>query len=243
MRRLSKALPLTLALAFLCLLGVFAASCGSGNTTAARLVDAVSDGPALDVDVNGTKVFTDVVFSNPVQPTPPAYSSVPSGTVTLQAVNTGTTTPYINPVNTALNGSAQYTIVMTGFNTGTRSAAPTFWTVSDNNTAPVVGNVEFRIINASTNSLNLSGGLDFYIVQPNQGLGTPAVSGLTLGQGSAYVSENFNALGYTVYVTPHGNQNVLFNINYKTPTGSIRTLVVVDSGNAIANFLELNDLL
>ncbi len=242
MRRLLKALPLTLAIASLCLLGIFAASCGSNNTQA-RLVDAISDGPALDVDVNGTRVFTDILFSTPVQPLPPAYSSVPSGTVTLQAVNTGGTTPYINSVNTTLNGSAQYTIVMTGFNSGTQGAAPTFWTVSDNNTAPVVGNVEFRIINAATNSLPLSGGLDIYIVQPGQQINTPAVSGLTLGQGSAYISENFNTLGYTFYVTPHGNQNVRFNITYQSPTGSIRTLVIVDSGNAIANFIELNDLL
>lgn len=242
MRRLLKALPLTLALASLCLLGVFAASCGSSSKTQARLVDAISDGPALDVNLNSTKVFTDILFSNPVQPTPPAYNSVPSGTVTLQAVNTGTSTPYINSVNTTLNGSAQYTIVMTGFNTGTQAAAPTFWSISDNNTAPTTGNVEFRIINASTNSLPLSGGLDIYIVQPGQGLGSPQVSGLTLGQGSAYVSENYNAAGYTVYVTPHGNQNQYFNITYQTPTGSIRTLVIVDSGNSISNFLELNDL-
>jgi hypothetical protein len=243
MRRLFKALPVVLSLASLCLLGVFAASCGSSGSAKVRLVDAISDGnTGLDVDVNGTKAFTNITFASPVQPTPPAYMSVPSGAVTLEAVDTGTTTAVIANTNASFSGSAQYTELMTGFTNGSGTSAPTFWTISDNNTAPVAGNVEFRIINGATNSIPLSGGLDVYIVQPGQGLGTPQVSGLTLGQGSAYITENFNAAGYTVYVTPHGIQNVFFNITYQTPTGSIRTLVILDSGNQISSFLELNDL-
>ncbi len=246
MRRLLKALPLTLALASLCLLGVFAASCGSGNKSSARVVDAISDqSTAVDVEVNGTVVFKDMLFTqNQVLPTPPAYDSVPSGSVTLESVDTGTTTPVINNTNASFSGSGQYTIVMTGFsNVVAGVTAPTFWSISDNNTAPTTGNIEFRFINGSANAANFyPDGLDFYVVQPGQGLGTAAVSGLTLGQGSAYVSENFNAAGYTIYVTPHGNQNQIFNVTYQTPTASIRTLVVLDSGNAIANFLELNDL-
>jgi len=240
MFRLFIAVSLTLALASLCF---FAVSCGSTGSTQARLVDAVSDYQnGLDVTVNTTTAFKDILFSNPVQPVPPAYNKVPSGAVTLEALVTGTTTSYIARTNATLNASSQNTILMTGFNTGVGTAAPTFWTIPDNNTAPTAGNVEFRIINAATNSLPLSGGLDIYIVQPGQGLGSPQVSGLTLGQASSYISLNFNAAGYTVYVTPHGNQNEYFNITYQTPTGSIRTLVVVDSGNAIASFLVLNDL-
>lgn len=242
MFRLFKALPLTLALGSLCL---FAASCGSSSQSQARAVYAVSDGPALDIDVNTTKVATGVT-ANSFQPTPPAYVKVPSGNVTLQAYNTGTTTSIVgaNGVGTTLSGSSQYTVLLTGFLNGAGNASPTFWTITDNNTAPTAGNVEFRIIDGATNSLQLSGGLDIYIVPPGTNIqnATPQVQGLTLGQASSYQSLNVASNGYEVIVTPHGNQNEIFNNNYSLTAGQIRTLVIVDSGNVISNFLELNDL-
>ena len=69
MFRLLKALPLTLALAALSL---FAASCGSSNQSQIRVVHAIPDGPALDINVNTTKVFTNIAFGG-VQPTPGLY--------------------------------------------------------------------------------------------------------------------------------------------------------------------------
>ncbi len=241
MRRLSKAVPVVLSLGLLCLFGVFAASCGSSGNAQVRVVDAISNSPALDVEVNTTKVFTNISFGA-VMPAPPAYNGVPSGTVTLAAVNTGGTTSYINPANTTLSGSGHYTLLLAGTNAGIQAAAPAFYSISDNNTAPTTGNVEFRIINASVNLINLQGGLDIFIVQPGQQFGTPAVSGLTFGQGSAYVPENFNGAGYTVGITDSGQGQTFFTNTYQSPTGSIRTLVIVDSGNSI-NVLELNDLL
>src|SRR5450759_1519197 len=89
MFRLLKALPLTLALATLSL---FAASCGSSNQSQIRVVHAIPDGPALDVDVNGTKITTAALAFVGLQPTPPAYTKVPSGSVTIQAFDTNTTT-------------------------------------------------------------------------------------------------------------------------------------------------------
>src|ERR1700674_933221 len=162
MFRLLKALPLTLALAAL---SFFAASCGSGSQAQIRVVHAISDGPALDIDVNTTKVFTNISFTG-VQPTPPAYTKVASGGDTLQAVDTGTTTVVIANTSASLSGSSQYTVVMTGFLNGQGATAPTFYTIPDNNAAPTSGNVEFRIIDASANTP--IGGFDVYIVQdPN----------------------------------------------------------------------------
>jgi len=242
MFRLLIAVSFTLALASLCF---FAASCGSSGQAQARVVQAISDAQVgLDVKVNTTTPFTNLAFGT-VQPTPPAYTKVPSGTVTLQAVDTGTSTLVIQNTNATFNGSSQYTVLMTGFSNNSGTTAPTFWNITDNNTAPTAGNVEFRIINASTNSvLQDAGKLDIYIVQPGQGLGSATVSGLSFGQASAYIPENYNgAQGYQIYVCPPGgNQNCYFNNNSAPPTGAIRTLVIVDSGNFISNFLVLNDL-
>jgi hypothetical protein len=238
MFRLLKALPLTLALAAL---SIFATSCGSSSQSQVRVVQAISDETTgLDINVNTTKVFTNIGFQG-VQPTPPAYTKVASGSDTLEAVDTGTTTAVIANTSASLSGSSQYTVVMAGFLNGTGVTAPTFYLMTDNNSAPTSGNVEFRIIDASANTP--TGGFDVYIVQdPNQ-LGTAAVSGLTLGQASSYQSV---AVGtWFVVVTPHGNQIPDISQSYALTAGMIRTLVIVDNtnGGGISQIpLELNDL-
>jgi hypothetical protein len=247
MLRLFKALPLVFAIASLCL---FAASCGSGSQSQVRVVQAISDETtALDVKVNTSTPFTNIAFGG-VQPAPPAYTKVTGGSVTLEAVDTGTSTAVIANTNATLNGSAQYTVVMTGFLTGSGTTAPTFWTIPDTNTAPTTGNVEFRVINASTSSNALVGGFDVYIVPPGtvlQNTSGPQISGLTLGQGSTYVSLPYVAnVGYEVDIVPHQNFAPEYvNQVYVTPTSSIRTLVIVDNsgGIGISFFpLVLNDL-
>src|SRR5260370_23572205 len=124
MFRLMKALPLTLALAAL---SIFATGCGSSSQSQVRVIHAISDGPALDINVNTTKVFTNLAFSG-VQPPPPAYTKVSSGSDTLEAFDTGTTTPVINSTSVSLSGSSQYTVLLTRFLNGTRPKPPTFFT-------------------------------------------------------------------------------------------------------------------
>ena len=241
MFRLMKALPLTLALAAL---SFFAASCGSSSQSQVRVVHAISDGPALDINVNTTKVFTNIAFSG-VQPTPPAYTKVASGSDTLEAFDTGTTTPVINSTSVSLSGSSQYTVLLTGFLNGTGPNAPTFFTITDNNAVPTAGDVEIRIIDGSANTPQ--GGFDVYIVPPGANIGTltPQISGLLIGQASLYQTLNISGNVYEVIVTPNGNQTSIINQTYTITTGSIRTFVIVDNtgGGGINAFpLELNDL-
>ena len=241
MFRLLQVLPLTLALVAL---SIFATSCGSTSQSQVRVVDAISDGPALDINVNTTKVFTNLAFEG-VQPTPPAYTKVASGSVTLEAFDTGTTTPVINSTSASLSGSSQYTVLLTGFLNGSGVSAPTFNLITDNNAAPTAGDVAIRIIAGSANTP--VGGFDIYIVPPGTNITgvAPTISALTLGQASSYQQLNFTGGVYEVIVTPNGNQTPYVNQNYNIPTGSIRTLVIVDNqgGGGIAQIpLLLNDL-
>jgi len=243
MLRLLKALPLTLALAAL---SFFATSCGSSSQSQVRVVHAISDGPALDINVNTTKPFTNIAFGG-VQPTPPAYTKVASGSDTLQAVDTGTTTVVIANTSASLSGSSQYTVLLTGFLNGTDVNAPSFNLITDNNAAPTSGNVEIRIIDGSANTPQ--GGFSVYIVPPGANIGglTPQISGLLIGQASSYQSLNITGNVYEVIVTPNGQQTPYINQNYTIPTGSIRTLVIVDNqggGGGVPSQipLELNDL-
>jgi Domain of unknown function (DUF4397) len=241
MFRLLKALPVTLALAAL---SVFATSCGSSSQSQVRVVHAISDGPALDINVNTTKVFTNIAFGG-VQPTPPAYTKVASGSDTLQAVDTGTTTVLIANTSASLGGSSQYTVLLTGFLNGAGANAPTFNLITDNNAVPTAGDVEIRIIDGSANTPQ--GGFSVYIVPPGANIVgvLPQVSGLLIGQASLYQTLNVSGNVYEVIVTPNGNQTPIINQNYTITTGSIRTFVIVDNtgGGGISAFpLELADL-
>lgn len=240
MLRFFKALPLVFAIASLLL---FAASCGTSSQTQVRAFQAISDAPPLDIAVNTTKVATTVSFTG-FQPAT-GYTKVPSGTVTLQAYDTGTTTSIIgaNGVSTSLGGSSQYTLLLAGLLNGTGATAPAFYEITDNNTAPATGTVEFRIINGSINTP--TGGFDVYIVPPNTNLNgvSPQIAGLTLGQGSSYVSLDVLQTGYDAIVTQHGNQLPYIDQNYNLTAGQIRSLVVVDNGNQVSQFpIELPDL-
>ncbi len=232
MFRFLKALPVTLALAAL---SIFAASCGSGSQSQIRVVNAIPDVPnntPLDIDVNGTKVITALAFPN----------LVASGSVTIAALDTGTTTQVLSSTGT-LSGSTQYTVVLAGF-----IANPSAVQITDNNSAPTSGNIEFRIIHASPSGTTP---VDVYIVPPGTDITnvTPQVGGanpLAYTQASVYVSVAFAANGYAVIVTPSGNKVPIVNQNYTPPTGSIRTLVLVDNaggGNGMSTLpVELSDL-
>jgi Domain of unknown function (DUF4397) len=245
MFRLLKALPLTLALAAL---SIFATSCGSSSQSQVRVVHAIPDAPPLDVDINGTKITTAPLAFGGFQPAS-GYTKVSSGSVTIQAFDTGTTINPIfgtNGVTASLSGSSQYTIVLAGFLTGTGTNALAALQITDNNSAPTSGNVEFRIIHASPSS---PGTVDVFIVPPGTDITspdvTPRISGLTYQQASnPYTS--LAAGTYSVIVTTSGTkQPPIISQDFALPTpGMIRTLVLVDNpgGGNPPSWLELVDL-
>jgi Domain of unknown function (DUF4397) len=240
MLRLLRALPLALALAALSL---FVSSCGSSNSSQIRFVHAIRDAGPLDIEVNSSKIFTDVAFFG-YQPSS-GYTKVSSGSVTVAGLATGTTTQVFS--STASLGSGDYTLIATGSeNSGTNGSGINLLSIPDTNTAPATGNVEFRVINAS----QTGGTVDVYILANpvNGGIQPPAtISGLAYTQASGYITRPFNSKksGYTMYVTSSGTTNPIFSQNLSSPTSSIRTLVLTDVANSSGlntTAIELRDL-
>ncbi|MGD0508576.1 MAG: DUF4397 domain-containing protein [Terriglobales bacterium] len=231
MFRWLKALLVTLTLAALSL---FATSCGSGGNAQVRVVNAIPDNnESLDVDINGTKDFTSVLFDT-VNPTPlsagPAqYATVPPGSDTIEAFTAGQTSdPVVNAASARLSASTQYTVLLGGF----PGSSPQAYVIPDNNTATATGKVNVRIIDGS--AVAGSNGIDVYIYQT--GLGpppTPQVSGLALGRSSAYLPMTFES-SYAFEVFSHGNGSPQFTFFETFVAGEIMTLVIVDTPNGQA---------
>jgi Domain of unknown function (DUF4397) len=252
MSRLLKALPLTFALAALC---IFAASCGSNAPAQVRFVHAIQDAPALDINVTGPNTasmpeFTHVSFLD-VQPPQPGYVSVPSGRDTIAGVLTGTTTPVFS-ATTTLGAGAHYTLVATGLSQILPIGSNvTLLQISDNIPTPPSGDVEFRVIHASPSG---PPSVDVYIeLNPNTGPGLPiAIQGLTYTQASNYLTFAFNPNnatpppGFTVYVTESGSTiPIIKELLSPSAAGAVRTLVLTDVQNGStmnSTFLELSDL-
>jgi uncharacterized protein DUF4397 len=236
MSRCFKALPLTLALAAL---SIFTASCGSSSHVPAqvRFVNAIPDtaqyGPALDINVAGTKEFTDVPFPG-FQPSS-GYTKIASGGAALQGIQTGTTTP-VFIADISLNASTQYTLVATGFAT---SGQVVLISAVDNNLPPPNGQENFRVINASPSG---PAGVDIYVVPigSSTSLTPPAtISNVAYRSASAYASVAYNpnlvqGFNYTMFVTATGSTSPIFSQTLSAGTssaGSIRTLVLTDQEN------------
>jgi hypothetical protein len=237
MSRWLKTVSLALAAAAL---SVGAASCGSTSGRAqVRFVNAVPDtdqyGTALDIEVGGSKMFTNVSFQG-LQPAT-GYTNVPSGGSELKGVKTGTTTPvFISDIS--LTTGHQYTLVATGFAIGLSRVV--IIPAEDNNTSPGNGKVEFRAIDASPSG---PAAVDIYIVPvgtTNPISGSPTIANVAYPSASGYVTIPYNpnfvaGVNYTMFVTATGTTTpILISQTLSagsSSAGAIRTLVLTDEEN------------
>ncbi|HKN71647.1 MAG TPA: DUF4397 domain-containing protein [Terriglobales bacterium] len=253
MLRLLKALPLTLAIAAV---SIVATSCNSNNGTKARFVNAIQNteeygagnGGALDVEVNGTQQFTGVQFQTASAST---YIPIPSGNVTIEGFESpGVTTPVFTD-STTLSSGTEYTEVVTGQAGGTGTNV-VLLSLSDDNTLPEDGTLNFRVINASPNSP--PGGVDIWIepAPDAEGVTEPAtIRNLAYQSVSGYVKVSYNTNpggGFTVFVYTAGGGTELFtfpvNVSGSVSSASVCTLVLTDNpnGSSMSSFLvKLDD--
>ncbi len=223
MLRLLKALPLTLALAAL---SFFSISCGSSNSTQIRVINAIPDADGdLDVDFNGNKITgsTPMGFGSifPTTNPPATYTGVSSGSGTITAYVTGTTTNPVNNGTTSFSGSTQYTVVLDGFARNNNSPS----VLTDNNTAPDTGSLIIRVINAS--AFTPSTGFDVYITPPTGD--TTGITPQTINLGQATTYQSMTNANYNLVVVPHGGQIPIINSGIPEADGTVRTLVIIDN--------------
>jgi len=243
MRRLLKALPLTLTVGALSVaaLTLLAVGCGSSSSTQARVINAIDalGSQTLDVYANGNDLFPNMAggATLPAPGSTATYTPTASGTNTIQVYPHGSTSGglFQNPgANLTLNGSTKYTLLLGGqYGIQSGNGAPNLYLLTDNNTAPTTGYLNIRVIDGAL-YLNQQGGFDIYLVPAGTVISNPSFSGLTLGQTTNYLSEQAFSSGYTLVVTPKGLPNsTLFSQTYPniTTSGQIFTIVLLDNSN------------
>jgi hypothetical protein len=195
----------------------------------------------LDIQVNGTKEFTNITFP---QASGSTYVSVPSGNDTVEGFQTGTTTPAFNFPGLTMNSGSQYTLVATGSAAGGGTNVVVM-SPSDNSTAPANGSVNFRIINASPSGPQGGGSTPDVYILPNPATlptscanaGINCISALAYSNTSSYVTLPINTVGngWQLIVTVTGNGNPVFSTTINgfgsASEGAICTLVLTDQQN------------
>ena len=205
MRRLLFA---AVALGVSCVL-LLATGCGS-STAHVRLLNALPIQSNLDMLIDSKDVASAVAYG-----AASAYVSASSGSRQLQIEPSGGSTSIVNQTISISSGS--FTTVLES------GAGPVVLT--DNNTAPSSGNINLRVINASSNI----GSADIYIVSSGTGIGsaTPNFSGVSFPSATGY--STVSAGSYQVIFTFPGTTTPEFTSSAVSFTsGQVRTIVVLD---------------
>ncbi len=217
MTRLRKtALSTLLALSSL----AFTTGCGS-TSTQIRLLNAMDGQTSINMVVDNSTLATGVAFG-----AASSYSSVTSGSRTLEIqANNATLFNQTVSINSGNN-----TVLAT-------NSGPTV--LADNKTTPSAGNIQIRVINAST----FLGTADVYIVAPGTDISTvnPTSSALAFQTASAYIT--LPAGSYQVEFAQSGSKNVIINSNALSfNAGQIRTFVALDNPSGGFTTAVLADL-
>ncbi len=168
-----------------------AVGCSSGGSSPVRLLNASPGEASLNGVINRSTFANNVAYA-----TASTYTSVTSGTASLQVEATGSTTALLNQT-LSLVSHTPYTVMVAGYPSSIGAVI-----LTDNNTAPSSGNISLRVINASPSL----GTADVYVVAPGTALDTvsPTVSALNFESASNYLS--LAAGSYEVYFTNTGQK-------------------------------------
>jgi hypothetical protein len=218
-------------LAAFCILTVIAVivvttGCGSGSNSQVRVMNAAAGESSVNVTLGSTTLVTGLGYGAAT-----SYTSVSSGSPTLEIVPTGGTTTLIDEALSLTSGTS-YTLLMDGYSTDVGLT-----TLTDDNTAPTSGNMNLRIVNAAPGL----GTVDAYVVSPGTNLNTvtASVSSLTLDSASSYLS--LAAGSYEIYFTQSGSKTAIIDSGSQTfAAGEVRTVVGLngENGNYIDSILS-----
>jgi hypothetical protein len=204
--------------------------CGQGDKTWLRAMNATPQETEIDVSLNSNSFASNVAYG-----TTSDYSSVGSGSHTLQIYPPGVATPYIDET-ISLTAGDKYTVL----SANVLSSANTLLLIDETST-PASNTAELRIVNASP----VLGTVDVYVVSPGTDLSSvsPTISGLTFEAVSTYQSLTASK-AYEVYFTVANQKTAQIDSGPVTYSNAeVRTMVALNGeagGYTLAILKDLN---
>jgi hypothetical protein len=204
--------------------------CGSSSKTRLRAMDATPQESEIDVSLDGNSFASNVAYG-----TASDYSSVDSGSHTLQVYPPGVATAYIDQT-ISLSSGDKYTVLAANVLSSANALV-----LVDETSTPASNTAELRIVHASP----ALGTVDVYIVSPGTNLSTvsPTISGLAFEAVSTYQSLTA-ATAYEVYFTLTNQKTAVIDSGPVTYTnGEVRTMVALngeEGGYTLAVLKDLN---
>lgn len=204
--------------------GLLMTACGSSSSTRVRLLNAFPSTTTLDMLIAGKTVSSGVAYG-----AASGYTSVSSGSQTLQVEPTGSSSPLFDETINLASGS-QSTIL------ATNTAATVF---TDNNTAPSGGNFSVRAIDASASL----GTTDVYVVLAGTDISTVSPTFSSVGFSSASGYQSLAPGSYEVIFTLPGQKFALITTSAMSfSAGQVRTVVALDGLTGGFSTAILSDL-
>ena len=192
-----------------------------GQSARIRVVHASPDAPAVDVFVNGSKVFENLPFREYTD-----YQPISAGTYNVQVKLTGTDTTVLQ-ASPALSSGTDYTVIATGYANPGKNPGLDVILLTDNNALPADGGVKLRVVHAAPGAPNV----DVYVTSPFETLmgKTPILSNVPWKAGSGYLE--VPAANYQARVAVAGTQTIAVDSHRLVTWGNIiRTILAVDNG-------------
>lgn len=185
---------------------------GPSATAHVRVVHAVPDAPAVDVQVDGKTVITALAYGDAS-----AYYNVARGTRTLAINETGTANSVLTTSATFKKDSS-YTIIATNL-----LASPQALILQDDLSSPAAGNSRVRLVHGAPSA----GLVDIYVTAPGADISaiSPTFSNVAFASNTGY--NELPAGNYQVRVTAAGSKTVAID------TGTL-TLVAGETATAVA---------
>lgn len=188
-----------------------------------RFLHAISDPPrasAINVTVDGVPLGVNLAYAAPAPAPPTLYYPAYAGNRQFAVRRTADTTVRLLDQAVPIAENVDHTVIAVG------AATVTALVLTDNNTAPAVGNIKVRAVNAAT----AAGNVDVYITAQGASIAAipPTIAALAPRTASAYVERTAGA--FQVRFTTAGTKTVVRDISIAAvAAGGIRTVVLLEA--------------
>jgi hypothetical protein len=214
-----------LAVTALALLGCSSVTDPSKTVASLRMVNALTDGPAVTFVIDGEHVAERLDFGAATE-----YATAPAdGVIEVRHAVTNTT---MLTLPLSLTAGGVYTLLLTGSSSGV-----VLMVEPDTESRPAAGNAKLRVIHVAPDAAPI----DLYLTEPGSTDPLPWLQPFEYLTATPYRQGQPGM--YVISALLAGTDEVTRTHTLQLLDGRARTVVIIDGGNIYVAFLDLSDFL